>query len=128
MLTKDKRSLLSWLRGTSSCGELAELYLRGFTGPCAALIGLSGAETGAELSYGHTKQRPLKARVTGEGASQLARGVVCPPNPELKPLLGAVQVLFGLLTGTENQYSSRSSALSSQEQHNILPLASSQIR
>ncbi|XP_066836227.1 conserved oligomeric Golgi complex subunit 1 isoform X3 [Anser cygnoides] len=39
-----------------------------------------------------------------------------------------MQVLFGLLTGTENQYTSRSSALSSQELHNILPLASSQIR
>lgn len=48
--------------------------------------------------------------------------------PEHKLLFGAVQVLFGLLTGTENQYSSRSSALSSQELHNILPLASSQIR
>lgn len=45
-----------------------------------------------------------------------------------KQLLCVFQVLFGLLTGTENQYTSRSGALSSQELHNILPLASSQIR
>lgn len=49
MPAEDKRSLLSWLRGTS-CRELAELYLRGFKGPCVALIGLSGAEMGAKLS------------------------------------------------------------------------------
>lgn len=38
------------------------------------------------------------------------------------------QVLFGLVTGTENQFTPRSSSLNSQEAHNILPLASSQIR
>lgn len=48
--------------------------------------------------------------------------------PKSKHLLLPFQVLFGLLTGTENQYTSRGGALSSQEQHNILPLASSQIR
>lgn len=48
--------------------------------------------------------------------------------PKHTQLLHAFQVLFGLLTGTENQYTSRSGALSSQELHNILPLASSQIR
>ncbi|XP_068769947.1 conserved oligomeric Golgi complex subunit 1 isoform X2 [Struthio camelus] len=49
-------------------------------------------------------------------------------NSNLNRLVQRTSVLFGLLTGTENQYTSRSSALSSQELHNILPLASSQIR
>ncbi|XP_068888677.1 conserved oligomeric Golgi complex subunit 1 isoform X2 [Aphelocoma coerulescens] len=49
-------------------------------------------------------------------------------NGNLNRLVQRTSVLFGLLTGTENQYTSRGSALSSQELHNILPLASSQIR
>ncbi|NXC32063.1 COG1 protein, partial [Campylorhamphus procurvoides] len=49
-------------------------------------------------------------------------------NSNLNRLVQRTSVLFGLLTGTENQYMSRSGALSSQELHNILPLASSQIR
>ncbi|XP_061233091.1 conserved oligomeric Golgi complex subunit 1 isoform X1 [Neopsephotus bourkii] len=49
-------------------------------------------------------------------------------NSNLNRLVQRTSVLFGLLTGTENQYTSRSGTLSSQEQHNILPLASSQIR
>ncbi|XP_009866809.1 PREDICTED: conserved oligomeric Golgi complex subunit 1, partial [Apaloderma vittatum] len=49
-------------------------------------------------------------------------------NSNLNRLVQRTSVLFGLLTGTENQYASRSGALSSQELHNILPLASSQIR
>ncbi|NWI44623.1 COG1 protein, partial [Picathartes gymnocephalus] len=49
-------------------------------------------------------------------------------NSNLNRLVQRTSVLFGLLTGTENQYTSRGSALSSQELHNILPLASSQIR
>ncbi|OXB57684.1 hypothetical protein ASZ78_008245 [Callipepla squamata] len=49
-------------------------------------------------------------------------------NSSLNRLVQRTSVLFGLLTGTENQYTSRSGALSSQELHNILPLASSQIR
>ncbi|KAM6317466.1 LOW QUALITY PROTEIN: conserved oligomeric Golgi complex subunit 1 [Podargus strigoides] len=49
-------------------------------------------------------------------------------NSNLNRLVQRTSVLFGLLTGTENQYTSRSGALSSQEPHNILPLASSQIR
>ncbi|KAJ7315841.1 hypothetical protein JRQ81_002003 [Phrynocephalus forsythii] len=49
-------------------------------------------------------------------------------NSNLNRLVQRTSVLFGLLTGTENQYGSRSSALTSQEQHNILPLTSSQIR
>uniref|UniRef100_A0A8C5X8Z2 Conserved oligomeric Golgi complex subunit 1 n=1 Tax=Malurus cyaneus samueli TaxID=2593467 RepID=A0A8C5X8Z2_9PASS len=46
----------------------------------------------------------------------------------LNRLVQRTSVLFGLLTGTEHQYTSRGGALSSQELHNILPLASSQIR
>ncbi|TRZ13874.1 hypothetical protein HGM15179_013253 [Zosterops borbonicus] len=49
-------------------------------------------------------------------------------NSNLNRLVQRTSVLFGLLTGTENQYTSRGGALSSQEPHNILPLASSQIR
>ncbi|OXB75598.1 UNVERIFIED_CONTAM: hypothetical protein H355_015714 [Colinus virginianus] len=49
-------------------------------------------------------------------------------NSSLNRLVQRTSVLFGLLTGAENQYTSRSGALSSQELHNILPLASSQIR
>ncbi|XP_053850894.1 conserved oligomeric Golgi complex subunit 1 isoform X4 [Vidua macroura] len=49
-------------------------------------------------------------------------------NSNLNRLVQRTSVLFGLLTGTENQYTSRAGALSSQELHNILPLASSQIR
>ncbi|NWS12663.1 COG1 protein, partial [Pachyramphus minor] len=49
-------------------------------------------------------------------------------NSNLNHLVQRTSVLFGLLTGTENQYTGRSGALSSQELHNILPLASSQIR
>ncbi|XP_015735344.1 conserved oligomeric Golgi complex subunit 1 isoform X1 [Coturnix japonica] len=49
-------------------------------------------------------------------------------NSNLNRLVQRTSVLFGLLTGTENQYASRSGAVSSQELHNILPLASSQIR
>ncbi|NXY11383.1 COG1 protein, partial [Pteruthius melanotis] len=49
-------------------------------------------------------------------------------NSNLNRLVQRTSVLFGLLTGTENQYTSRGGAPSSQELHNILPLASSQIR
>ncbi|XP_053816423.1 conserved oligomeric Golgi complex subunit 1 isoform X3 [Vidua chalybeata] len=49
-------------------------------------------------------------------------------NSNLNRLVQRTSVLFGLLTGTENQYTSRAGVLSSQELHNILPLASSQIR
>ncbi|KAL7989586.1 hypothetical protein Chor_012252 [Crotalus horridus] len=49
-------------------------------------------------------------------------------NSNLNHLVQRTSVLFGLLTGTENQYTSRSSALTSQKLHNILPLTSSQIR
>jgi hypothetical protein len=38
------------------------------------------------------------------------------------------KVLFGLVTGTENQFTPRTNTFNSQEPHNTLPLASSQIR
>ncbi|XP_063817230.1 conserved oligomeric Golgi complex subunit 1 isoform X2 [Pseudophryne corroboree] len=49
-------------------------------------------------------------------------------NVNLNRLAQRTSVLFGLLTGAENQFTSRSSALGIQEMHNVLPLASSQIR
>ncbi|XP_032900183.1 conserved oligomeric Golgi complex subunit 1 isoform X1 [Amblyraja radiata] len=49
-------------------------------------------------------------------------------NNNLSKLSQRTSVLFGLLTGTEKQYTSRSTIFNSQEPHNILPLASSQIR
>uniref|UniRef100_UPI00398E343B conserved oligomeric Golgi complex subunit 1 isoform X1 n=1 Tax=Pristiophorus japonicus TaxID=55135 RepID=UPI00398E343B len=49
-------------------------------------------------------------------------------NNNLNKLSQRTSVLFGLLTGTEKQYISRSATFNSQEPHNILPLASSQIR
>ncbi|NXC90428.1 COG1 protein, partial [Cercotrichas coryphoeus] len=49
-------------------------------------------------------------------------------NSNLNRLVQRTSVLFGLLTGTEHQYTSRGATPSTQELHNILPLASSQIR
>ncbi|XP_055448178.1 conserved oligomeric Golgi complex subunit 1 [Psammomys obesus] len=49
-------------------------------------------------------------------------------NSNLNRLVQRTSVLFGLVAGTENQFASRSSTFNSQEPHNILPLASSQIR
>ncbi|XP_066499046.1 conserved oligomeric Golgi complex subunit 1 [Hoplias malabaricus] len=49
-------------------------------------------------------------------------------NSNLNRLTQRTSVLLGLLTGTEKQFSPRSSSVSSQEPYNILPLASSQIR
>ncbi|NXX75408.1 COG1 protein, partial [Urocolius indicus] len=49
-------------------------------------------------------------------------------SSNLNRLVQRTSVLYGLLTGAESQYGNRSSALSAQEPHNILPLASSQIR
>lgn len=42
--------------------------------------------------------------------------------------LFSVQVLFGLVTGSEKQYAPRSSSVNTQEPYNILPLANTQIR
>ncbi|XP_007957875.1 conserved oligomeric Golgi complex subunit 1 [Orycteropus afer afer] len=49
-------------------------------------------------------------------------------NSNLHRLVQRTSVLFGLVTGTENQFTARSSTFNSQEPHNILPLATSQIR
>ncbi|KAL8163494.1 UNVERIFIED_CONTAM: Golgi transport complex subunit 1 [Gekko kuhli] len=49
-------------------------------------------------------------------------------NSNLNRQVQRTSVLFGLLIGAENQYTSRSSGPTSQESHNTLPLASSQIR
>ncbi|KAL0993565.1 hypothetical protein UPYG_G00109830 [Umbra pygmaea] len=55
--------------------------------------------------------------------------VFTPPlNSNLNRLSQRTSVLFGLLTGTEKQFASRSNSVSTQEPYNILPLASSQIR
>ncbi|KAM3863538.1 conserved oligomeric Golgi complex subunit 1 [Diretmus argenteus] len=55
--------------------------------------------------------------------------VFTPPlNANLNRLSQRTSVLFGLLTGSEKQFVSRSSSVNSQEPYNILPLASSQIR
>uniref|UniRef100_A0A8C5R5B1 Conserved oligomeric Golgi complex subunit 1 n=1 Tax=Leptobrachium leishanense TaxID=445787 RepID=A0A8C5R5B1_9ANUR len=49
-------------------------------------------------------------------------------NANLNRLAQRTSVLLGLLTGAENQFTSRSSSVGLQETHNVLPLASSQIR
>ncbi|CAJ1075356.1 conserved oligomeric Golgi complex subunit 1 isoform X1 [Xyrichtys novacula] len=49
-------------------------------------------------------------------------------NSNLNRLSQRTSVLLGLLTGSEKQFSLRSSNANSQEPYNILPLASSQIR
>ncbi|KAG7220126.1 hypothetical protein INR49_001002 [Caranx melampygus] len=55
--------------------------------------------------------------------------VFTPPlNANLNRLSQRTSVLLGLLTGSEKQFTSRSSSVNSQELYNILPLASSQIR
>ncbi|XP_074553309.1 conserved oligomeric Golgi complex subunit 1 isoform X2 [Halichoeres trimaculatus] len=55
--------------------------------------------------------------------------VFTPPlNSNLNRLSQRTSVLLGLLTGSEKQFSLRSSSVNSQEPYNILPLASSQIR
>ncbi|XP_029997370.1 conserved oligomeric Golgi complex subunit 1 isoform X3 [Sphaeramia orbicularis] len=55
--------------------------------------------------------------------------VFTPPlNANLNRLSQRTSVLLGLLTGSEKQFSLRTSTVNSQEPYNILPLASSQIR
>ncbi|XP_059203898.1 conserved oligomeric Golgi complex subunit 1 isoform X2 [Centropristis striata] len=55
--------------------------------------------------------------------------VFTPPlNTNLSRLSQRSSVLLGLLTGSEKQFSSRSSSVNSQEPYNILPLASSHTR
>ncbi|KAM3598491.1 uncharacterized protein V6R79_018726 [Siganus canaliculatus] len=55
--------------------------------------------------------------------------VFTPPlNSNLNRLSQRTSVLLGLLSGSEKQFTSRSSSVNSQEPYNILPLANSQIR
>ncbi|KAM9745895.1 conserved oligomeric Golgi complex subunit 1 isoform 2-T2 [Menidia menidia] len=55
--------------------------------------------------------------------------VFTPPlNTNLNRLSQRTSVLFGLLTGSEKQFTARNSTVSSQEPNNILPLSSSQTR
>ncbi|XP_034394856.1 conserved oligomeric Golgi complex subunit 1 isoform X2 [Cyclopterus lumpus] len=55
--------------------------------------------------------------------------VFTPPlNTNLNRLSQRTSVLLGLLTGSEKQFTLRSSSVNSREPYNILPLASSQIR
>ncbi|XP_061606022.1 conserved oligomeric Golgi complex subunit 1 isoform X1 [Phyllopteryx taeniolatus] len=55
--------------------------------------------------------------------------VFTPPlNANLNRLSQRTSVLFGLVTGSEKQFASRSSSVNSQEPYNILPLSNSQIR
>ncbi|XP_055994109.1 conserved oligomeric Golgi complex subunit 1 [Sorex fumeus] len=49
-------------------------------------------------------------------------------NSHLQRLVQRTSVLFGLVTGPDSQFAPRSGTFHSQEPHNILPLASSQIR
>ncbi|XP_036756088.2 conserved oligomeric Golgi complex subunit 1 isoform X1 [Manis pentadactyla] len=49
-------------------------------------------------------------------------------NSNLNRLVQRTSVLFGLVTDTANQFTPRSSTFNSQEPHNILPLAATQIR
>ncbi|XP_028268367.1 conserved oligomeric Golgi complex subunit 1 isoform X2 [Parambassis ranga] len=49
-------------------------------------------------------------------------------NANLNRMSQRTSVLLGLLTGSEKQFTARSSSVNSQEPYNILPLASSQIR
>ncbi|XP_053309035.1 conserved oligomeric Golgi complex subunit 1 isoform X2 [Spea bombifrons] len=49
-------------------------------------------------------------------------------NANLNRLAQRTSVLFGLLTGAESQFTGRSSTSGLQETHNVLPLASGQIR
>lgn len=49
-------------------------------------------------------------------------------NSHLHRLVQRTSVLFGLVTGPDSHVGPRSSTFHSQEPHNILPLASSQIR
>ncbi|KAM6163939.1 conserved oligomeric Golgi complex subunit 1 isoform 1-T1 [Rhynchocyon petersi] len=49
-------------------------------------------------------------------------------NSNLTRLVQRTSVLFGLVAGTDSPFTPRSSTFNSQEPHNILPLAASQIR
>ncbi|KFO30519.1 Conserved oligomeric Golgi complex subunit 1, partial [Fukomys damarensis] len=87
-----------------------------------------------EMKSGHSKPDSsiitLKRTVRNQEVTFPFREVFGPDSNLVRFTLLALvcQVLFGLVTGTVNQFTPRSSTFNSQEAHNILPLASSQIR
>ncbi|MBW04434.1 Conserved oligomeric Golgi complex subunit 1, partial [Eschrichtius robustus] len=87
---------------------------------------------GEEVKSGRSKQDPRVEKVADylEALIDPFDLDVFTPHlhGNLNRLVQRTSVLFGLLTGTENQFTPRSSTFNSQEAHNILPLASSQIR
>ncbi|XP_028354965.1 conserved oligomeric Golgi complex subunit 1-like isoform X3 [Physeter macrocephalus] len=87
---------------------------------------------GEEMKSGRSKQDPRVEKVADylEALIDPFDLDVFTPHlhGHLSRLLQRTSVLFGLVTGTENQFTPRSSTFNSQEAHNILPLASSQIR
>ncbi|XP_058904990.1 conserved oligomeric Golgi complex subunit 1 isoform X2 [Kogia breviceps] len=87
---------------------------------------------GEEMKGGRSKQDPRVEKVADylEALIDPFDLDVFTPHlhSRLSRLLQRTAVLFGLVMGTENQFTPRSSTFNSQEAHNILPLASSQIR
>ncbi|XP_072414803.1 conserved oligomeric Golgi complex subunit 1 isoform X2 [Chiloscyllium punctatum] len=85
-----------------------------------------------EVKSSRTQQDPRVQKVTDTLESYIDPfdlDVFTPHlNNNLNKLSQRTSVLFGLLTGTEKQYTNRSAPFNSHEPHNILPLASSQIR
>ncbi|XP_045693383.1 conserved oligomeric Golgi complex subunit 1 [Phyllostomus hastatus] len=90
------------------------------------------AAKGEEVKSGRSKQDSRTEKVTDYLEALIDPfdlDVFTPHlNSNLNRLVQRTSVLFGLVTGTENQFTPRSSTFNSQEPHNILPLASSQIR
>uniref|UniRef100_A0A8C6BYY6 Conserved oligomeric Golgi complex subunit 1 n=1 Tax=Monodon monoceros TaxID=40151 RepID=A0A8C6BYY6_MONMO len=87
---------------------------------------------GEELKSGRSKQDPRVEKVADylEALIDPFDLDVFTPHlhGNLNRLVQRTSVLFGLVTATENHFTPRSSTFSSQEAHNVLPLASSQIR
>ncbi|XP_059991135.1 conserved oligomeric Golgi complex subunit 1 isoform X2 [Lagenorhynchus albirostris] len=86
---------------------------------------------GEELKSGRSKQDPRVEKVADylEALIDPFDLDVFTPHlhGNLNRLVQRTSVLFGLVTATENHFTPRSSTFSSQEAHNVLPLASSQI-
>ncbi|XP_007454479.1 PREDICTED: conserved oligomeric Golgi complex subunit 1 [Lipotes vexillifer] len=87
---------------------------------------------GEEMKSGRSKQDPRVEKVADylEALIDPFDLDVFTPHlhGNLNRLVQRTSVLFGLVTATENHFTPRSSTFSSQEAHNVLPLASSQIR
>ncbi|XP_036925837.1 conserved oligomeric Golgi complex subunit 1 isoform X2 [Sturnira hondurensis] len=90
------------------------------------------AAKGEDLKSGRSKQDSRTEKVTDYLEALIDPFDLDVFTPHLQSnlnrLVQRTSVLFGLVTGTENQFTPRSSTFNSQEPHNILPLASSQIR